>query len=84
MGRKDFNRKQCIKALIKIGFQKKNNRHGNHDKFIAPQSCLNNSSDFPPFIVVPRSKQIHCQFAILQELKIMGGDDLVNDFLENI
>ncbi|MCK4592584.1 hypothetical protein KAT63_04070 [Candidatus Parcubacteria bacterium] len=84
MSKKDFNRKQCIKALKKIGFQKKNNRRGNHDKFVAPQCFLNNNSESPPFIVVPRSRQMHCQFAILQELKIMGGNNLVEKFLKNI
>lgn len=81
MGRKDFNRNQCIKALKKIGFQSKNNRRGNHDKFVCP---LSNNPDQPSFIVVPRSRQIHCQFAILKELKNIGGDELVNKFLDNL
>lgn len=83
MGKYDFNRQQCISALVKIGFQQKNNRRGNHDKFMVPD-YLNNSSDVFSFIMVPRSRQIHCQHAILKELERMGGEELVNKFLDNI
>jgi len=40
MGRQDFNRKQCIRALLKLGFVKDNKRRGSHDKFKAPEHVL--------------------------------------------
>lgn len=85
MGKLDFNRDQCIRALTKIGFRDGNNRRGNHDKFLMPEyleSARNPSQ--PPFIVVPRSRQLHCQFAIIKELKKLGGEELADKFLKNI
>ena len=84
MGRKDFNRKQCIKALIKLGFIKKNTRRGSHDKFTPPQTILDKRQpNQPPFIMVPRSRKIHCQLEILKEIWAFGGDELVKQF-ENL
>ena len=40
MGQKDFNRKQCIKSLIKLGFIKKDMRRGSHDKYTPPKEIL--------------------------------------------
>ncbi len=53
---------------MKIGFRDGNNRRGNHDKFLISEylESVRNPSQ-PPFIVVPRSRQLHCQFAILGE-----------------
>ena len=86
MGRKDFNRKQCIKSFKKLGFVKRNVRkRGNHDKYIPPEKYLKNKrDDQPPFITVPRSRKIHCQLEILKELWALGGEDLVKEFLKNI
>jgi len=75
----NFNRKQCVHSLRKIGFYKSGSGRGNHDKFI---SLIKNSN--PPFIMVPRHNNIHCQGRILQQLKLMGGDSLVNDFMKNL
>ncbi|MCK4554805.1 hypothetical protein KAU19_07695 [Candidatus Parcubacteria bacterium] len=85
MGRNDFNRNKCIKALNKLGFICKNKRRGNHDKFVPPKHLLENAQPGqPPFIMVPRSRKLHCQLEILKELWALGGDDLVKKFLEYI
>lgn len=85
MGRKDFNRKQCIRALLKLGFVKNNKRRGAHDKYKAPEYLLNQRQENqPPFIMVPRSRKIHCQLEILKELWAFGGDDIVENFIKNL
>jgi len=85
MGKNDFNRRQCIKGLKKIGFVKKNSRRGKHDKFIPPEDLLINKREGQPsFIMVPRGKNLHCQLEILKELWAFGGDNLVSDFLKYI
>lgn len=74
-----FNRKQCVHSLCKLGFYKSRSGRGNHDKFISP---IKNSN--PPFIMVPRHNNIHCQNKILQQLKMMGGSELVDNFIKNL
>lgn len=78
MGETNFNRRQCIRALIKLGFTLSNKRFGIHDKLVAPFPAN------PPFIMIPRHKELHCQQAILKELRKMGGDELIKKFLENL
>lgn len=85
MGRNDFNRKQCLRALKKLGFERSVTRRGSHDKMNAPlymaqQKQLNQ----PPFIMVPRSRKLHCQREILKEIHVLGGDELVEEFLKYI
>lgn len=83
MGGYNFSRKQCIRALIKLGFFLKNKRSGRHDKYEPPQNILNNlSGNHPKFIMVPRHNELHCQNEIIGELKMMGGEDLVKRFTE--
>ena len=78
-----FNRKQCIKALLKIGFFRKRTRRGSHDKYVPPEIYLKNRiHNQPPFIMVPRSRNLHCQREIVKELWNLGGDDLVSTFEE--
>jgi len=85
MGRKDFKRKECIKALLKLGFEKSNKRRGNHDKFKAPTHLLKDrQANQPPFIMLPRSRKIHCQLEILKELWALGGEKLIDEFWEYI
>ena len=79
MGEYDFNYKQCVRALNKLGFSLATKRNGNHDKFNSP---FQNSN--PPFIMVPRHRQLHCQRAILKELKQMGGEELAQKFLKHL
>ncbi len=75
MGEFTFNRRECIRALVKLGFYLDNKRSGKHDKYKAPFSNAN-----PPFIMVPRHNEIHCQDAIIKELEKMGGKELVEKF----
>ena len=85
MGKNDFNRRQCIRALKRLGFEEKNSRRGNHDNFIVPARFLKNKqSNQPPFIMIPRNRNLHCQRAIIRELYNFGGDELVENFLKNI
>lgn len=85
MGKNDFNRHQCIRALEKLGFVKKNVRHGKHDKYTPTDYLLQKrQSGQPSFIMVPRSRNLHCQLEILKELWAFGGDELVNKFLSHI
>jgi hypothetical protein len=79
MGEYDFNRRECVRALLTLGFRESSSRRGNHDKFFAPFPNAN-----PPFIMVPRHRTLHCQKAILKELKRMGGDNFVSRFLKLI
>lgn len=78
MGEANFNRRQCVRALARLGFTLTNRRFGVHDKYKAPFMAN------PQFIMVPRHKDIHCQQAILRELKKMGGEDLEKRFLDNL
>ena len=82
MGRNDFNRKQCIRSLLKLSFVESNKRRGNHDKFTAPDNIIKNKR--PNFIMVPRSRKLHCQLEILKEIRAFGGDSLVEEFLDNL
>ncbi|MBU2542653.1 hypothetical protein KJ785_03780 [Patescibacteria group bacterium] len=85
MGRNDFSRKQCIRSLLKLGFAESNKRRGNHDKFTAPDNIIKNKQpNQPPFIMVPRSRKLHCQLEILKEIWAFGGDGLVEEFLDNL
>lgn len=87
MSENNFNRSQCITALLKLGFTLKNKpkRRGKHCKYLPPTSIKQNiPAGCPPFIMIPRSRQIHCQKAILDELEKMGGKKLLEDFLNLI
>ena len=76
-----FNRNRCISALIKIGFTEKISRRGSHDKFVPPvQYLANRRNNQPPFIMVPRSRVLHCQDEIVKELRSLGGEYLVKKF----
>ncbi len=74
MGKYDFNRDECISVFKKLGFICVNKRMGNHDKYKRPADSL--------FIMIPRHRILYCQKAILKELERIGGEELVNKFLE--
>lgn len=85
MGEKDFNRKECIRALQKLGFHLGNKRRGRHDKFYPPKDIEGRITGLQPrFIMVPRHTELHCQSEILSELRKMGGEALASNFLEKI
>lgn len=75
MGENTFNRRECVRALLKLGFVLNNKRSGGHDKFKAPFSKAR-----PPFIMIPRHNDIHCQDKIVKELERLGGIELVEKF----
>jgi len=81
MGEKDFNRKQCVRAFLKVGFFEAAQRGGKHDKWFPPEPIAASLTGLQPrFIMVPRHNELHCQSKILQELKAMGGDELTEAF----
>lgn len=83
MGKANFNRSQCIRALKKLGFIEDRTRHGKHDKFYPPKTVII-QSDNPKFIMIPRHGGLRCQFEILKELKVMGGETLQKDFINTL
>lgn len=81
MGTNDFSRRDCIRALRRLGFSHDTSRHGRHDKFLLPQHLAATiGSSAARFIMVPRHRQLRCQREIVQELRAMGGDELVQAF----
>ena len=75
MSENRFNHRECIRALKKLGFVLDTKRSGKHDKYRAPFVHAN-----PPFIMIPRHNDLHCQDAIIKEIEKMGGKDLVEKF----
>lgn len=75
MGENNFNGRQCARALIRLGFILDTKRRGKHDKYKAPLANAN-----PPFIMIPRHKDIHCQEEIIKEIRKIGGEELVEKF----
>lgn len=75
MGKNTFSRRQCVWSLTKLGFYLDKKRSGKHDKYRAPFTNVN-----PPFIMVPRHNDIHCQDEIIKELEKIGGNELVEKF----
>lgn len=82
MGEYNFNRRQCIKALKKLGFYYSlNQRKGKHDKYDPPANIKDKISyPGPTFIMIPRHNELRCQHEIIDELRAMGGEDLVSKF----
>ena len=81
MGEWNFNTRQCIAALLKLGFFLVTRRNGLHDKFSPPQEILKTlKAGQPSFIMVPRHKELHCQHKIVSELRALGGDTLIERF----
>ncbi len=81
MGGLNFNTRQCLQALNKLGFSMANRRHGRHDKFIPPAEIAGQLTGLQSrFIMVPRHGDLHCQAEIIRELKAMGGEKLVQEF----
>ncbi|KKS69413.1 MAG: hypothetical protein UV40_C0024G0015 [Parcubacteria group bacterium GW2011_GWA1_42_7] len=75
MGKNDFKRNDCVRALRKIGFYLSPKSCRRHDKYIHKQTGK--------FIMIPRHNQFHCQNAILKELRNID-ENLLNQFLELI
>ncbi len=79
MGELNFNKRQCINALLKLGFRLDNDRRGIHDKYKFP-NCCQIPKGFRPFIMIPRHDELKLQRQIVKELKRIGGDELVENF----
>ncbi|EKD33148.1 MAG: hypothetical protein ACD_76C00085G0011 [uncultured bacterium] len=85
MGELNFNTKQCIRALKRLGFYIGNKRSGRHDKFYPSKEIADLLTGVQPrFIMIPRHRDLHCQSEIVSELRKMGGDSLVEKFNENL
>ncbi len=81
MGELNFTTRQCIQALKKLGFLLGNKRFGKHDKFYPPPAIAEQLTGMQPrFIMIPRHSDLHCQSEIVSELRVMGGDVLVEKF----
>ena len=82
MSNKVFNKRQCLKALRKIGFHKPvNQRRGNHDKYLVPDHLKRNNYKF---IMIPRHNKLIIQNEIKKELKKIGGKKLLSEFIDNL
>lgn len=81
MGDWNFNRDQCVKVLLKLGFTLNNKRHGGHDKFAVPERYHSKiQAGRRPFIMVPRHSELRLQHKIIRELELIGGVELVEEF----
>ena len=78
-----FTRKECIRALLIIGFINKSKRKAKHDKFKPPFILDNVLKNIRPFIMVPRH-DFYCQDAIVGEIEKLCGKDMVEFFLNNL
>lgn len=81
MGEYNFNRRQCIYALQKLGFYLDNDRAGIHDKYAFP-SHFKIPAGYRPFIMIPRHNELRVQHKIIKELREVGGDGLVDSFMK--
>lgn len=81
MGEYNFNKRQCIYALKRLGFYLCNDRCGEHDKYNFPGQYII-PWGYRPFIMIPRHNELHIQHKIIKELKAVGGDELVEKFLK--
>jgi len=85
VGELNFDTKQCIRALKRLGFYLSNKRNGRHDKFEPPKEIAEKLSGLQPrFIMVPRHRELHCQSEIVSELRKMDGDERVEKFKKNL
>lgn len=80
MGELNFNKRQCVKALKKLGFCLNNDRRRIHDKYAFPSDYMIPAGS-RPFIMIPRHNELKLQHKIIKELKSVGGDELVNKFM---
>lgn len=82
----NFSKKECTRAraLLKIGFIKEPHpsRRSPHDKYLIPPKHKQGIQR--SFIMIPHSRKLKCQRAILKQLKEIAGDSLVTKFLENL
>jgi len=81
MGEWNFNRSQCVRALLRLGFSLNRKRHGQHDKYDVPNSYQNKlPPTASPFVMVPRHNELRLQKKIVKEIELIGGAELVEKF----
>ncbi|MCX6784719.1 MAG: hypothetical protein NTV81_02140 [Candidatus Komeilibacteria bacterium] len=81
MGENNFSRNQCVRALARLGFTLNNRRHGQYDKYDVPSGYQKNlPATVPPFIMIPRHKELRLQNKIVKEIELIGGLDMVEKF----
>jgi len=79
-----FSQKQCIRALLAIGFIDASKRRAKHFKYKPPEKCLVNfTGNIKPFITVPKHK-FFCQDAIVSEIQKLCGEEMKQNFLNNL
>ena len=78
-GKANFDRSECVRALLAIGFTKKKSKRAPHEKYIFPSHVVTQPGE-RPFIMVPHGK-LRCQDEILKELRLKG---LESSFIENL
>jgi len=80
----DFTQKECIRALLKVGFTDATKRGSKHYKYKPPEECdANCDGNIRPFITVPRH-QFYCQDAIVREISKLCGEGIKQRFLDNL
>lgn len=80
----NFSQRQCIRALLKIGFTDASKRRGKHFKYKPPEKYLNTyENNIKPFITVPKHK-FFCQDAIVGEVGKICGEEMKKEFLKNL
>jgi hypothetical protein len=79
-----FTKKQCIRALLRIGFTDASKRRAKHYKYKPPDHCAKNfGENIRPFITVPKH-DFYCQDAIVREIEKLCGEEIKRKFLENL
>jgi hypothetical protein len=85
MGETNFNKRQCMRALRKIGFYESTKRGSLHEKWFPPQDIADKlQPQQAHFIMIPRHNELRIQREILKELEAMGGKELVEKFKKHL
>lgn len=85
MGENNFSKSKCTKSLLRLGFKVAKVRKGKHVKYKAPPPYNKpNQYGQRPFIMIPKQRKFYLQDEVINELKRMGGDELVKKFRDNL
>jgi hypothetical protein len=85
MGRYNFNKKRAVRSLIRCGFYLKKRKGRKHEKWFPSIEIANRLlPDQCKFIMMPRHNELHLQEDLIDELRQMGGEELVAKFLANL
>lgn len=79
-----FTQRQCIQALLKIGFTDVSTRRSKHLKYSpSGNSIINVGPNMRPFITIPKH-DFYCQDAIVREIDRLCGEEMKQRFLDNL